>query len=407
MNINKHSPKVLAALAGLASFSYTAQAQELFGAYSDYQQRAGAELSQDSLLQSDGFDRLKVGVRAGVKYDSNIFLESASEESDVIFTTDLILGLESEKNVQDHWALTYVASYRSYVSNSNLNGLNNSLHGAYGKTFSKTQVDLSASVNDVSGSDRFNSGHTDKLFTAFNLDVSRVLTGKTRLDFDLGFRGADYDDDSTYNDRQTYNTRVALQYQWTGKTTIGPYVGYEYVDVADGANANAVSGGLSVNYQAFAKTALSGSFGLENRSFSGDAIGDRTSGIWDLGVTHNYTTKTSFGAHLYGKSQPSASRDGVGYESTGVNLNAKHVVSSRLNLRARAGFEHDNYFRVNDTSVASRSDNDYYFLSVGGQYRAAHGIVIDSDVSWRTQNADNSNQDFDDFTLQLSASYYF
>ena len=407
----KYPPKALAACLGLAGLTGITQAQELFGAYSDYQQYSGSELLQDALLLSEDFGTLKAGVRGGVKYDNNIFLSDSGKESDVIFNTELILGLESKKGVQDRWALTYIGGYKFYADNSQFNGLDNNLFGSYSKTFSKTQVDLSASVTDISGSDRFVSAHTDKLLTAFNLDVSRVLTGKTRLDVDLGFRGLDYDNDDVYFDRNTYNTRVALQYQWTGKTTVGPYVGYEYVDLSGGSNEEALSAGVSFSYQVFAKTALTGSIGGESRSFSGNAISDRSSFVWDLGASHNYSAKTKIDAHLYGKAQPSVSRGGAAYESTGVSLDVNHATSSRLNLRARFGYEHDDYFIVNDNDPlvlgSDITDNDYYFVSVGGQYRAAYGVLVGADASWRTQNSDDGNDDFDGFTLQLSATYYF
>lgn len=400
-SVNKTPRALVAASMGLVGLTSFAGAQELFGSFSDYSQASGYELQDGALNESEQFDLFKYGVRASMTFDDNIFLSDGGEDSDVIFTTDLILSLKNRSDAANSWVLTYIPSFRVYADNSDLNGVDHNLNAGFSKILPKTQLDFGVDFGKTSGSSRYAGGQIEKTTYGAQFSASHILSGKTRADLDLNFRSDDYD---RLASRDIYSARLTWLYQLSSKLNVGPYVGYEFADVDGSNNHKAVSFGGSFEYQALAKTSFNGSFGGESRSFSGSSVDDKFSGVFNLGARHQYSGKTSFDASVYRKVSPSYSKGGNdSYTATGVYLGANYKATQRLNMRSRVNFENSSFF--GDTpGVSAIEDNDYFSFSIGGDYAMPCGLNLGADVTFRERSG---RTDFSNTLLQVDATYYF
>jgi len=405
--MQNHTPKKSASILALTSvavlgLSSLGEAQELFGSYSDYAQSSGYDLQEDALADSDRFELFKFGVRTGFTFDDNIFLTKSNEESDVIFTTDLILSLKNKATAENSWVLTYIPSFKFYADNSSLDGVDHNVNAGFTKTWAKSVVELGADFASITGSNRYAAGQIDKNVLGADILVSHIFTGKTRADLTFDFRGEDFENNTRFVDRNRYTTRLSGFYQWSGKVNIGPYVGYEYISVDNSPDHKAVSLGASFEYQALAKTSFSGFLGGESRTFTGNTMDDATSMVYNIGGRHQFSGKTSFNASFYRRVNPSYTNNTSSFTATGAYLGSNYRATERINLRGRLNYAHDSYFGQN----ASGLDSDYFSISLGGDYAMMSGLKLGADVTFRTKDSDNASN-FDNTLIQLNASYYF
>ena len=401
-NPQKTVSAIAVASAALFGLSNVAEAQELFGAYSDYSQNSGYDLQEHVLADSDLFELFKFGVRAGFTFDDNIFLTDGNEESDMIFKTDIIMSVKNRETAENSWVLTYIPTFKLYTNYSDLNGVDHNVNAGFSKTFAKSLVRLGADYASIFGSNRYVAGQVQKDALGADIYVSHELSGKTRADLTFDFSGEDFGDNSTLVGRNRYTTRLSALYQLTGKTNIGPYLGYEYTSVKGGSDQKSASFGANVEYQAMAKTSLNGFIGIENRDFTDSTMNDRPSLNYNLGASHLYSGKLSFDASLYRNTRPGYTSNSNSFTTTGAYLGARHRTTERVSLRTRINYAHDDYFGPTSDGL----DSDYVSLSIGGDYLIPIGLRLGADLTFRTKTSDNSTN-FDNTIFQVNASYYF
>lgn len=396
------------ALAGFAS------AQDLTGSYGSFSDAALKSAALESFgegfgnaekLEGSKLDYFKFGVNVKAEYNDNIFLTDTNTVDDVIIRVAVPLELANSETADNQWSLNYTPTFNFYMDNSDQDGIDHHVNAGYSRQFAKTTVDFGIGYNKTKGPSRFAGGNIEKDGFTGKFALSHILSGKSRLDFDLGGLTDDFVDPSLF-DRDRYNTRLAWQYQATGKITVGPYVAYEHVKIDRNPNHDAISGGAKATYQALQKTVVTGYFGVEHRTFDGGTVDDKTTPTFEVGATHQYSGKTSFTGLLYHNIRASYSDAGMSYKATGVNFLARYAYSSHINFNSGVSYEHDDYFAVSNAS-AGDFDSDYVTFYVGGDYAMNNGVILGSGLRLTNNNSGVNSRDFDNVIFNINATYNF
>lgn len=353
-------------------------------------------------------DRTHLTLGIGARYDNNIFRTNTNEESDVIFTISPTLRFSNAERgaAENVFRFSYTPSAAIYADNSDRNSINHSVNFSFFKEMAKTQIDFTLGYTKSTGSDRFVSGLIDRDSLRSTFRVSHILTGKTRLDFDTYYNIDSFDTGGLFDDR-TYGANLALLYQATGKLAIGPQFGYGMSELDGGSrDHDFYSVGLRFEYQLTGKTHLTGSVGHSSRSFSGGgSAGDFDSATWQIGASHQLSSKTDIRASIYRRANTSYNFVDSGYLATGVSISASHTVSSRLSCYATLNFENDDYFRA--SAAGTNLDNDYYSIVIGGRYRFSNAFTLGANLSYSENSSNNALNDFDSVSFGLNGSYVF
>ncbi len=343
------------------------------------------------------------GLSVSTEYNTNIFLDDKGGSGDWILNAAVHFSLSNDTGV-NKWSVNYAPNFDSYMNNSDQDGVGHSLSGRYSREFAKSTLGVNLAYIHDRGSDRFAAGNIEGGRTKLGVNYNRILTGKTSMNFNFD-TDLDAFTNTDFFDRKRYNARLSAHYQMTGKITVGPYVSLEHVDVDENPNHDAWSLGVSSSYQAFQKTAFTGTIGAEYREFEGD--GDSVNNpIFELAATHSYSAKTSFNATIYHRIRASYVAVDESFEATGLRLGASHRWSDQLNIFLNANYEYDDYFAVGDEATSGYSVN-YFQVNLGGSYRLNNGVRLVSSLGYRTNISDEDYLEYDNFVWSLGAAYAF
>jgi len=355
-------------------------------------------------------ERTHLSLSASATYNDNIFLTKNNKESDVIFSISPTLSFVSAERgtAVNTFSITYTPSYRFYTDHSGRNTLDHSLSFDYGRNMPRTTIGFRTTYLKSTGSDRFVSGTIDRETLRSTLDISYILTGKTRLDASAYYSMSNFSSGALF-DESSYGLRLALMYQVTGKITLGPYVDYSS-SIINGGNSDhsSIGYGIRGTYKVSGKLSLVGSIGQSIRSFSGSGASSDLSFVsWSLGANYQATGKTSLRASIYRSAKASYNFADSGYISTGLALSATHRASSRLSYYATLAYENDDYFEATNASTVGSLDNDYYSATVGLRYKLENGLTLGAHATYRLNDSNISNNDFDNVSFGLSVGYVF
>ncbi|QQL44321.1 outer membrane beta-barrel protein [Sulfuriroseicoccus oceanibius] len=366
-----------------------------------------------ALVESAGsnglLDSFYVNLRGEVKYDDNIFLTPDNEESDTIFSLIPVVGFDSARGrvAKSSFTAEYAPVAAFYADNSGLDYFNNNGSVALFHQMPKTTFRANADYRERSDASRFINDLVDRSIFDAGLDVSHILSGKTRLDAGAGFNASNYDDDALF-DYDTWDVSGAALYRATGKISVGPYVGFGQTEVSNDQPTHEFwSAGGKVDYQFTGKTRFTGTVGYETRSFSGaNAADDKSTVVWNFGLDHRLTGKTKVLASIYRKDNPSMNIAGAGYEATGVVLGTTYTYSPTLSFNGGLTYEHNEYFRTVEGSTLSR-DNDYWKFNVGAVWSPTDKLDLGGRVLYRLNDSTDAANEFENLQLALDATYKF
>jgi len=418
LKLKKLITPALAASLGLAGFAHAQSprsSQELTGAYGSFSKsalqsaalEAFGEGFQDETPMSQALKYFKFGVNVRAEYNDNIFLTDAGEIEDMILRVSVPLELSNSQTAENQWSLSYRPSFNFYADNSDQDGVDHFIDAGYKRIFQKSSVDFGVGYAKTQGADRFASGSIEKEGFTGKLALSHILTGKSRLDLDLGMLTEDFVS-TALSDRERYNARLNWQYQMTGKISVGPYIAYEHANTDGPANPtqDAISFGARGNYQALQKTTLIGYIGAEYRKFDGDGLQNKTSPTFEFGAKHQLTGKTSITSLMYHNIRASYSDAGQSYTATGINFLANYAATARINARAGMSYEHSNYFGTSSAATGDL-DADYVTFFLGGDYVMDCGVTLGSGVRYSINDSETASRDFGNFIFNLNAGYSF
>ena len=352
-------------------------------------------------------DNLHFSLSAGVRYDSNIYLTHTDEEDDFIFSVSPTLSYNTgeEGSAVNTLAFTYTPSFRVYASNSDRDTIDQHFSFRYGHEMPKSRLSFTLDYTDTTGSDRFVGNTVSRDSIRGAIGYNYLLTGKTRLDLTVSTTMDLFDDDDLF-DRKTYDGRVSLLYQITGKTSIGPSFSYGHTDMSDSRDQDFYEIGVKAEYEVSGKTHLTGTMGYNVMTFDGsNAASDEKNLAWSVAAQYDLSAKTGLSASFYRSPKSSYNFRDAGYVATGVSMSVSHQVSSRMSLYSVLSYENNDYFETG--TVGIDLDNDYYTATLGANYQLENGFGMGVNMTWRTNDANEKDNEFDDFTFGINGSYHF
>ena len=259
------------------------------------------EASQKELKKKFIPEALLLKVALGGIYDDNLFLEETDKAEDLVLQARLGLAYRQLESGNSSFSFSYEAVGFMYQEYDEFNDINHEFGVTGSLTLPKTQLGFSANyqrvsageqsglrrlsanptsldtnslVTDTAGAANQQSQNADRESGSFSvrdviaasLSASRPLASKTNFTAALGYSGTIYQDD-TFQDSQDYNARLGLNYEFSGKTTLGLAGTYGKLD--NGLNSTQTYQNILVtaSYNASGKLAFRGEAGLEFRQF--------------------------------------------------------------------------------------------------------------------------------------------
>ena len=374
-------------------------------------------------------DYTHLSLNVSVSGESNIFLDNEeNEQDDIIFRIAPTLsfttpGLGSEDR---KLSIYYTPSYRIYSNNSDLNELDHRFRFSFDNSsqirLPKTTISFDLGYDQSQSSDRLNGGLVGTESINAGVRVSHSLTGKTNLNLSANARSNSYDSRNQGNeagllDDVTYNMRLSMMYQLTGKISVGPYVGYGITDVSgSGGGVNNTqdrinySAGITGTYNATGKTAFTGSVGWSTYEFDGPGSGDGENSLtYRIGVSHQLGPRTSIRASIWSDYKPSNSIGNTSYTATGASVSLSWKQSDRWSHNLSVTYENDDYF--SDDPNGGTGESDYFSVRLGSSCRFNNGLSLSASLSSSTQNNSNTNadnlNDFENWIFSINANYIF
>ena len=133
------------------------------------------------------------------QYNSNFFLTDGNEEDEFVFqvTPNVEYVSDPEGGATVSFKANYSPTYRAYVDNSDLNGLDNTGSVSLTLLGSRTMLGLFGRYNEISGTDRFTGDFVDGTVFTGGLRMAREVAPRTTLFGELSASMSDYGSSAT------------------------------------------------------------------------------------------------------------------------------------------------------------------------------------------------------------------
>ena len=241
------------------------------------------------------------------KYDDNFRAEKNKESSWITtLAPSFQLNADTDKSA---YQLQYVLSSDTFHSSHKDNNVDHHFTGDAGFEFNSRnrlvfnagyhQIEETASADQKSINDKFNTKNIGGIYT-FGADSAR-----TQVEFAANYDELRYDNNERTTDgvrlnsdkeRDASGVRSTVFYAVAPKTKVlleGRHTNYDYKSfkVRDSKNTGLLAG---VSWDSTAKTTGTFKIGREKKSFDKSVFSDKTSGMWEAGVTWDPLTYSSF-----------------------------------------------------------------------------------------------------------------
>jgi len=352
-----------------------------------------------------GFDEFSIGANLSTEFNNNIFLDHVGAESDLIWRFGLPLKLTKGDLFGERWfSLSYVPSYKLYTDNSEQNSLEHDFKVEYQRLLAKTKFKVAAYASRLSGSERFSAGFVDRDTYGANIGVHYNLGAKSLLRATFGAEHKEYSR-STLFDAKVYDARFEWLYQATGKSSIGPYIGWERAIIDSNPSQTAFSLGSVGRYALGGKTTLTGFIGGEWRDFSG-AGGSQSNVVFEFECRYQLAPKTSLGGVLFRKVTESYSDIDSSYVATGLGVTATYEFSPKLKFDGLISYENDNYFSTSSAAV-SAIDADAYTFELKANYAMHKNMACNARIAYKINDNETEERESENFIMSLGVNKKF
>lgn len=212
-------------------------------------------------------------------YNSNFFETSSDEESELTtyFSPWIHYTSDPEGGAVVTLTANYLPSYRAYLENSDLNGLDQSGDLTLSFVGSRTKFDVFGRYAQVSGTDRLTGEFVEGSVATGGLRLDRQLAARTTLNASFTAAESDYGS-SDSEGSEVYTTMVGGFWAATERMSIGPSLRYTASKSDNIGTREAWSLMLAVNYRVGERIHLAAAVGPEYSTYSGGS-GDGESGL--------------------------------------------------------------------------------------------------------------------------------
>jgi hypothetical protein len=376
------------------------------GAESEYAWRGSTnEWSKIEFLKWGPFDA-HPSVGGSILYDDNIYIGSSSrKQGDFIwvFSPSLFLGLGDYRGGQGNLlTLRLQPSVIVFTDQSKNNSLDQDLE-AFGQwRFTKLVLSLSQGYQVVSGGYVDVGNRITRTIYPTRLSARYEVSPKTSFEVHL---------QQTINDNEEFNAYDEwvndnwLNYQLTGKITIGVGVSFGHREIQNSPNQNFERVQARANYQATGKTAFFVSAGGEMTQYQGGGR-DGPLAIFNLGVTYQPFNATSIALQAYRTDQNSIAFEGENYTTTGFSLTVRQRFFQKYFVTLSGGYENLDYRSVVSNGAPDHTDN-YFFIRPGVDWALTRKWSVGVFYQYREKDAELAGQSFKNNQTGLQTRYTF
>ena len=312
-------------------------------------------LEAASIRLADGIEFTPT-LQVSESYDDNFRAVEKKEESSWITTIAPTLTLDAYGS-KSAYRLSYRAVSDTFHSSHKDNNTDHHLTADAGFEFdARNRLKLSAGYHDVEETasvdqnvenDKYNSKNVGGVYT-FGAESAR-----TQLDLGANYDELRYTNSGRLNadkERDATALRSTLYYRVAPKTKVlleGRHTDYDYVS-NDRLNSKNIGLLTGVTWEATAKTTGMVKIGREKKDFDDSSVDDKSTGMWEVGVTWAPRTYSSFSLNTR-----------RGFDEGSDNANTIKTQSTTLS------WNHDWAERLSSTVSYTRSVQDYQYNTAG------------------------------------------
>ena len=349
-------------------------------------------------------------------YDDNLQLSTGQQGGGFYFSLEpaVTVGFGDIIGKSENYIrLDYSPSVFLFTEDSNFDSVQHVIRLDGGYQFARLTLNLSQDVQILDGSNLNVTSNTGAVVNRVNLDVSartkvnvyvtRVagnyfISDKTALGLVLQYSRNDY---QTLLSSQTTTADFSVNYVYSPKVTAGLGVTVGYLN-PDPPTPDQVFEQLTLrlSYQLTGKLSASGSFGLEDRQFSGSSGGSNLTPVFELGATYQPFDSTSLSLSASRRVLSSAVLGGQDYTTTNVTFSARQRFFQKVFLTATFGYENSSYFSTGSGVTANRSDN-YFYVQTALDYSLTSHWTFGGFYTHRENDSTGSNAAFADNQVGL------
>lgn len=374
-------------------------------------------LEPQSIKLADGVNFTPT-LKVSESYDDNFRAVEKNTESTWITTIapTFTLGAEGRKSA---YKISYTAVSDTFHSSQKDNNTDHHLTADVGMEFNaRNRMKLNAGYHNVENTtsldqnQRITSNYQNDKYNTKNIGgvyTYGAESARAQLDLGANYEELRYTNSNHINadkERDTTALRTTLYYRVAPKTKIlleGRYTDYDYVSNTprNSSNIGLLTG---LTWEATAKTTGSVKFGREKKRFDDSRIGDKSTGMWEVGATWEPRTYSHFSL-----TTRSSFDEGYGYDNTNANASTIKTRSTTLS------WKHDWAERLSSDLSYTRTDQDYQDINrkdkintygIGLNYAMRRWLDIGIGYKYAENNSDavNASYERNTYAITLNAS---
>ena len=284
----------IAALATLATLSGVSRAQDFtmmvtnpnpLGLGSFVPRGADIDLGIKGSFKGD----YSYGIGVQSVYNSNFFESPSDEECELstYFSPWFHYTSDPEGGAMISLTANYLPSYRAYLENSDLNGLDQSGDVAVSFVGSRTQLDVFGRYTQLSGTDRLTGDFVEGTVATAGIRLDRQVGARTSMNASFTASQSDYGS-STNEGSDIYTAMLGGFWAATERLSFGPTLRYTLSKSDNIGERDAWGLLFAVNYRVGERILLAAAVGPEYSKYSGSSGNDESdfSVTGDLSATY-------------------------------------------------------------------------------------------------------------------------
>ena len=315
---------------------------------------------------------LSIGPRASAnaRYNDQLFLRSATDVSDFIWTLSPGVSVVAGGPVVERYRefrLDYQPALNLYTDHSEYSDVDH--RAAFGlflplnRLAFKADATYAAVREPVLGALDFSRRHDLRSSLLAEYLFSDKTTASTALRYSL----LDYSGGPALTGYQDLGNDTWLNYLPSPKLGLGLGFAWGRFEVQDDPGQTYERILARALYRLSEKLDLTVVAGGELRQYDGDAA-DTSGLVFDLGGTFRPREGTSFQVEGHRRETPSAWTAGENYVNTGGSVGVRQRLAEKWTALLSLGYNHLDFQSVSATTTTSRSD-DYFLARVGVDFR--------------------------------------
>ncbi|MNZ44901.1 hypothetical protein D3C78_625390 [compost metagenome] len=358
-----------------------------------------------SIKLADGLEFTPT-LKVSESYDDNFREVESNEESSWITTIapTFTLGAEGRKSA---YKLSYTAVSDTFHSSHEDNNTDHHLTADAGMEFNdRNRLKLNAGYHDVEETAGLDQKVENDMYNTAN--VGGVYTfgaqsARAQIDLGANYEELRYTNSDRLNadkERDTTALRSTFYYRVAPKTKVlleGRHTDYDYVS---NTSLNSTNIGLltGVTWEATAKTTGTAKFGREKKDFDDSSIGEKSTGMWEVGATWEPRTYSRFSLNT---------RQGFDEGDSGASTIKTQTTTLSWN--------HDWAERLSSNVSYTRMDQDYQDIEredtidtfgIGLTYEMRRWLDVGLGYKYSENDSDAANESYERniYALSFTAS---